>query len=82
MLCDKMHNLIAGKVPKMLVVTLITLKTNFLAGPGPDGTGLQIDNDVDIRQFDNAEIAMRLTTGIKSGDEFFTDLNGFQESIL
>ena len=45
---------------------------------GPDGTGLQIDNEVDIRHFDNSEIAMRLTTDLKSGDHFYTDLNGFQ----
>jgi alpha-mannosidase II len=49
-----------------------------LSFPGPDGTGLQIDNEVDIRHFDNSEIAMRLTTDLKSGDEFVTDLNGFQ----
>jgi len=52
---------------------------NFNWISGPDGTGLQIDNDVDIRHFDNSEIAMRLNTDLKSGDEFFTDLNGFQE---
>lgn len=45
---------------------------------GPDGTGLQIDNDVDIRQLDNSEIAMRFNTDLKTSDEFFTDLNGFQ----
>ena len=45
---------------------------------GPDGTGLQIDNEVDIRRFDNSEIAMRLTTDMKTGDYFATDLNGFQ----
>ncbi|CAF4399945.1 unnamed protein product, partial [Rotaria sordida] len=25
------------------------------------------------------ELALRFTTGIKNGDEFFTDLNGFQK---
>ena len=45
---------------------------------GPDGTGLQIDNGVDIRQLDNSEIAMRFNTDLKTSDEFFTDLNGFQ----
>jgi alpha-mannosidase II len=33
---------------------------------------------VDIRHFDNSEIAMRLTTDMKTGDHFATDLNGFQ----
>jgi hypothetical protein len=45
---------------------------------GIDGTGLEINNEIDIRRFDNTEIAMSLTTDIKSGDHFFTDLNGFQ----
>ncbi len=45
---------------------------------GIDGMGLEIDNEIDIRRFDNSEIAMRLTTDLNSGDHFFTDLNGFQ----
>ena len=53
---------------------VVTLKSS----PGPDGTGLQINNDVDIRRMSNFEIGMRLTTDIQSGDEFYTDLNGFQ----
>ena len=52
----------------------MTLKTS----PGPDGTGLEITNDVDIRMMRNSEVGMRLTTNIKSGNDFYTDLNGFQ----
>jgi len=52
----------------------VTLKSS----PGPDGTGMEIVNDVDIRQTKNTEVGMRLSTGLASGDEFFTDLNGFQ----
>ena len=29
----------------------------------------------------DVELALRFTTGIKNGDEFFTDLNGFQVMI-
>ena len=45
---------------------------------GPDGTGLLISNEVDIRKMSNQELVMRINTDIKSGDYFFTDLNGFQ----
>ena len=45
---------------------------------GPDGTGFQIYNEVDIRQMNNVELGMRFSTDVNSGDEFFTDLNGFQ----
>ena len=43
-----------------------------------DGTGIQIDNLVDVSQMNNAEVAMRISTDVDSGDDFFTDLNGFQ----
>lgn len=33
-------------------------------------TNLNMNHDI--------ELALRFTTGIKNGDEFFTDLNGFQ----
>ncbi len=45
---------------------------------GVDGTGLLIDNVVDWRDKPNQELAMRLSTGLKSGEDFYTDLNGFQ----
>ncbi|KAK4312845.1 hypothetical protein Pmani_015762 [Petrolisthes manimaculis] len=46
--------------------------------PGVDGMSLDIHNLVDIRAERNFEFAMRLSTNIKSGDIFYTDLNGFQ----
>eukprot|EP00095_Tigriopus_kingsejongensis_P010888 maker-scaffold1216_size55193-snap-gene-0.9 protein:Tk10888 transcript:maker-scaffold1216_size55193-snap-gene-0.9-mRNA-1 annotation:"alpha-mannosidase 2" len=48
------------------------------SSPGEDGTGIQIENHIDIQRYNNFEIAMRLSSSIKSEDEFFTDLNGFQ----
>jgi hypothetical protein len=33
-------------------------------------TNLNMNRDI--------ELALRFTTGVKNGDEFFTDLNGFQ----
>ncbi|TRY68325.1 hypothetical protein TCAL_04678 [Tigriopus californicus] len=53
---------------------IVALKSS----PGEDGTGLQIENHVDIARYNNFEIAMRLSSDIKSGQEFLTDLNGFQ----
>ncbi|XP_076234438.1 alpha-mannosidase 2 isoform X1 [Calliopsis andreniformis] len=44
--------------------------------PGSDGLGLHILNKVDISETQNYELAMRLSTDIISGDQFFTDLNG------
>ncbi|KAK2168413.1 hypothetical protein LSH36_17g13000 [Paralvinella palmiformis] len=47
-------------------------------------TGLQaravhIENIVDVREFDNQELIMRINSSIKNNDEhFYTDLNGFQ----
>lgn len=46
--------------------------------PGADGLGLEITNIVDIAETSNYELVMRLSTNIKSGSEFFTDLNGYQ----
>ena len=44
---------------------------------GVDGTGVQIDNLVDVSQMNNQEVAMRISTDVDSGEEYFTDLNGF-----
>ncbi|CAI2353900.1 unnamed protein product [Caenorhabditis sp. 36 PRJEB53466] len=39
---------------------------------------LDLDNEVDVRTKDNFELALRFSTSVNSGDEFFTDLNGMQ----
>uniref|UniRef100_A0A4W3I259 Alpha-mannosidase n=1 Tax=Callorhinchus milii TaxID=7868 RepID=A0A4W3I259_CALMI len=46
--------------------------------PGVEGLSLDVSIVVDIHDQMNRELAMRLSTDIKSGDTFFTDLNGFQ----
>ncbi|XP_062924709.1 alpha-mannosidase 2 [Mobula hypostoma] len=45
---------------------------------GVEGLSLEISNIVDIRHEMNQEIAMRLTTDVKSNNQFYTDLNDFQ----
>ncbi|XP_025832856.1 alpha-mannosidase 2 isoform X2 [Agrilus planipennis] len=45
---------------------------------GADGLGLEIENLVDIEKTTNFELVMRLMSNIKSGEDFFTDLNGYQ----
>ncbi|XP_066995337.2 alpha-mannosidase 2 [Anabrus simplex] len=45
---------------------------------GADSLGLEIYNLVDISEQINFELAMRFSSNIKNGDEFFTDLNGLQ----
>uniref|UniRef100_UPI00398F1BDD alpha-mannosidase 2 isoform X2 n=1 Tax=Pristiophorus japonicus TaxID=55135 RepID=UPI00398F1BDD len=45
---------------------------------GIDGLSLEISNIVDIRGEINQEIAMRMTTDVKSNNQFYTDLNDFQ----
>ncbi|CAG0902213.1 unnamed protein product [Darwinula stevensoni] len=52
----------------------VTLKTS----PGLDGLGLEINNLVDIKLNMDYELAMRISSNIKSGNTFYTDLNGFQ----
>lgn len=42
------------------------------------GGCLEIRNLVDIGDMENTEIIMRMSTGIKSEDVFYTDLNGLQ----
>lgn len=42
------------------------------------GGALEIRNDVNIGDMGNTEVIMRFSTGIKSDDIFYTDLNGLQ----
>jgi len=50
------------------------------SSPGVDGTGLMIENDIDLtsESMNNKEISMRVSSNVGSGNVFFTDLNGFQ----
>lgn len=52
------------------------IQSSFISGA--DGYGIEISNQVDIRDKENFELAMRVSTKILSGKDFFTDLNGFQ----
>ncbi|XP_059214046.1 alpha-mannosidase 2 [Centropristis striata] len=45
---------------------------------GHAGRSLEISNMVDIRSEVNRELAMRLVSGVASGNRFYSDLNGFQ----
>ncbi|KAJ1529787.1 hypothetical protein ONE63_006533 [Megalurothrips usitatus] len=56
------------------VVHSVTLHNS----PGVDSAGLEIVNKVDITQFANFEMVMRVSSNIRSKDEFYTDLNGLQ----
>uniref|UniRef100_A0A2K6A683 Alpha-mannosidase n=2 Tax=Mandrillus leucophaeus TaxID=9568 RepID=A0A2K6A683_MANLE len=46
--------------------------------PGVEGLSLDISSLVDIRDYINKELALRIHTDIDSQGIFFTDLNGFQ----
>jgi alpha-mannosidase II len=45
---------------------------------GADSLGLEVQNVVDISDQVNSELAMRISSSIKNGDDFYTDLNGLQ----
>ncbi|KAF7466985.1 Hypothetical predicted protein [Marmota monax] len=46
--------------------------------PGVEGLSLDVSSVVDIRDYVNKELALRIHTDIDSQGTFFTDLNGFQ----
>lgn len=46
--------------------------------PGVEGLSLDLSSLVDIRDYVNKELALRIRTDIDSQATFFTDLNGFQ----
>lgn len=43
-----------------------------------NGNSIEIRNLIDIGDMGNTEIIMRISTSIKNGNTFYTDLNGFQ----
>merc|ERR1712223_588618 len=72
--------IIEGKLVSFVEVftPAFTHKVFLRSSPGPDGTGLLITNEVNIKQMNNQELIMRINSGVQSDDLFFTDLNGFQ----
>jgi alpha-mannosidase II len=49
-----------------------------MCSTGTDSLGLEVQNVVDISDQVNCELVMRISSNIKNGDDFYTDLNGFQ----
>ncbi|XP_023068028.1 alpha-mannosidase 2 isoform X1 [Piliocolobus tephrosceles] len=45
---------------------------------GLEGQSVEVSNIVDIRKVYNREIAMKISSDIKSQNRFYTDLNGYQ----
>lgn len=82
---DNKHivHLVTGPILSKVFIELPYVRHTCILynSPGSDGFGLHIQNEVDITETQNYELAMRLNTDIISGDQFFTDLNGFGVSI-
>jgi hypothetical protein len=58
--------------------TKIIKKIFILFYLGSDDYILELGATTHLNMNKDIELALRFTTGIKNGDEFFTDLNGFQ----
>lgn len=71
-------HLVTGPIVSKVFVELAHVRHTCILynSPGSDGLGLHILNEVDIVETQNYELAMRVSTDIASGDEFYTDLNG------
>lgn len=57
---------------------LLRLSGSLSLCPGVEGLSLDVSSLVDIRDYVNKELALRIHTDIDSQGTFFTDLNGFQ----
>ncbi|XP_017877818.1 alpha-mannosidase 2 [Ceratina calcarata] len=71
-------HLINGPIVSKVFVELAYIRhtCTLYNSPGADGLGLHINNEINISETQNYELAMRLRTDIASGDQFYTDLNG------
>lgn len=67
-----------GPIYSRVEVSLPNVKhiVTLYNSPSIDSLGLEIVNVVDIKSENNYELAMRITSHITNGDEFYTDLNG------
>eukprot|EP00090_Calanus_glacialis_P032783 TRINITY_DN5430_c0_g1_i1.p1 TRINITY_DN5430_c0_g1~~TRINITY_DN5430_c0_g1_i1.p1 ORF type:complete len:555 (-),score=152.24 TRINITY_DN5430_c0_g1_i1:333-1997(-) len=81
-LSSPLVRIVEGKLRSSVTVVQkwITHIVILNSSPGVDGTGLMIENDIDLTSdgMNNREISMRVSSNVGSGDVFFTDLNGFQ----
>jgi len=73
---------IEGKIRSQVEVVTPWVKhiVTINSSPGVDGTGIQVENQIDLTSegLNNKEISMRISSNIASGENFYTDLNGFQ----
>ncbi len=72
---------ILGSFGVLLYVEWSTRKDWFLFYLGSDDYAVKVGATTHLNMNQDIELALRFTTGIKNGDEFFTDLNGFQVII-
>lgn len=81
---DDHVRIIKGSIFSQVLVYMpyVVHQVTLHRSPGVDGIGLDIDNLVNIAGQNNLEVAMRLTTGIKNGHAFYTDLNGLQVKFV
>jgi len=81
-LVNPLVRIIKGKIMSYVEVEVGWNKhrATLVNSPGVDGTSIQLMNEIDLSStsMDNVEISMRVSSGLQSGDTFYTDLNGFQ----
>lgn len=75
---DRIVHLIEGPLFSRVFIEIPYVKhiCTVFNSTGSDGLGLHIDNEVDISNTEDLELAMKFNTNIESRDTFYTDLNG------